>query len=302
VEAEIDYGNYKVTIRKSVTINALPSFDLGPNRTVCDGTVLSANVDGSAVYLWNTGATTKTITPRSSGFYSAITEYESTGCKFYDEVELIVNETPFVNLGPDSVVCNNPPYVLKSRTQLSNIEYKWNDPSVTGPELPITNGGFYFLEAKSLTNGCAHRDSIFLALKFAPEPNLGPDRSINLDESFVLDVSEYGPGEFKWEDNSTYPIRNIEGRKLGIGPTTLGLSITGFNGCIGNDEMIVTVLNVVGIEENKQFYFYPMPANNTLFIETPNRVSVSLLTITGTLLLSKTIEPGKASMDLSTYS
>lgn len=302
IEVEVDYGNQKVIVKKAVVINALPEFDLGPDQTVCEGTLLTANVSGKAFYLWNTGDTTKTLVPRSTGLYSVEAKYGSTGCKYYDEVNLVVNETPFVNLGPDSVVCKEPAYVLKSRTKLSNVEYKWNDPTVTGPELTVKSGGFYFLEAKSILNGCFHRDSVFIALKFAPEPDLGDDRTINRDQSFTLDMSGYGPGTFLWEDRSTSSVRNVYGSNLAIGSNTISLSITDTNGCIGNDEMIVTVLNIVGVEEDKQFfYFYPVPANSTLFIETPRHIDVSLIDMRGTLLTAQSIQSGTGSIDLSTY-
>jgi|GEM_PF-3222838 len=302
IQAEVDYGTHKVTVKKSVLINVLPEFDLGADRTVCDGIVLTANVSGKASFLWNTGDTTRTLSPHASGLYAIGAEYQSTGCKFHDEVNLVINETPFVNLGPDTVVCNKPPYVLKSRTQLADVEYKWNDPAVTGPELTVQNGGFYFLEAKSMANGCVHRDSVFIALKFGPEPDLGPDRTINLDESFDLDMTKYGPGTFLWEDMSTSSWRHVDGSELAIGPNTLSLSIVRENGCAGNDEMIVTVLNIVGLDEAKRVQVYPVPTDNTLFIETPGQIKVSLISITGIVLTEQTIVPGTGMIDLSNYS
>ena len=70
---------------------------------------------------------------------------------------------------------------------------------------------------------------------------------------------------------------------------------------IGNDEMIVTVLNILGLEEEKRFYVYPVPANNTLFVEAPGRIDVSLITMTGTVLTSQTMATGNGSIDLSDY-
>ena len=299
IEAEVDYGNYKVVVKKTVTINPLPEFDLGIDRTVCDGTLLTANVSGQAQYLWSTNQTTRSITPHISGLYSADTKYESTGCTFHDEGNLIINETPFVNLGPDSVVCNTPPYVLKSRTQLSNVEYKWNDPAVTGPELTVDGGKFYFLEAKSLVNGCFHRDSIFIALKFAPTPDLGSDRTIGHTESFDLDLSQFNPGTFLWDDLSTSAWRNIDGRELPLGPNTISVTVTGSNGCIGNDEMTVTVEYILGVEDDAGgLQVFPLPARKTLHIEAPGSSQVSLVTLTGVLMTEQKIESGNGSIDL----
>ena len=303
IEAEVDYGTQKVIVKKAVVINALPVFDLGPDRTVCEGTVLSANVSGEASYLWSTGDTTRTLMPKSTGTYSIEAKYESTGCTYFDDVDLAVNETPFVDLGPDRVVCKEPPYVLESLTQLSDVEYKWNDSSATGPELTVKRGGFYFLEAKSLLNGCFHRDSVFIALKIGPQPDLGVDRTINRDESLILDMSQYGPGAFLWEDGSSSAVRRFYGNKLAIGPNTISLSIRDSDGCIGNDQMTITVMNIVGVEEDKQlFHVYPVPANSVLFIETPRDIDVSLTDMRGTLLTSQAIKSGKGAIDLGAYS
>lgn len=302
IEAEVDYGTHKVVVKKTVTINPLPAFDLGIDRTVCDGTVLTAGVSGQAQYLWSTGHTTRSITPHTSGLYSVDTKYESTGCTFHDEVNLVINETPFVNLGPDSVVCNTPPYILKSRTQLSNVEYKWNDPTVTGPELAVDGGRFYFLEAKSLLNGCFHRDSIFIALKFAPEPDLGSDRTIGHTESFDLDMSQFSPGTFLWDDNSTTAWRNIDGSDLPLGAHTIRVTVTGSNGCIGRDEMTVTVEYILGFEDDAgEFQVYPLPAQKIMNIEAPGSSQVSLVTLTGVLMTEQKIESGNGSVDLKGF-
>jgi hypothetical protein len=302
IEVEVDYGDYKVVVKKTVTINPLPAVDLGADRTVCDGTVLTAGVSGTAQYLWSTDQTTRSITPHTSGLYSVDTKYESTGCTFHDEVNLVINETPFVNLGPDSVVCNVPPYVLKSRTQLSNVEYKWNDPTVTEPELAVESGKFYFLEAKSLSNGCFHRDSVFIALKFAPEPDLGADRTISHTESFELDMSHFNSATFFWDDNSTFSWRSIDGSELPLGPNTISVRVTGSNGCIGSDEMTVTVEYILGVEDDAgAFQVYPVPATKTLFIEASGSSHVSLITLTGVLMTEQKIESGNGSIDLKGF-
>jgi hypothetical protein len=374
IEAEVDYGIQKVIVKKAVVINPIPEFDLGSDRTVCEGTLLTADVSGEASYLWNSGDTTRKLMPLSTGAYSVETTYESTGCRYDDNVNLVVNETPFVDLGPDSVVCNKPAYVLRSRTELSDVKYTWNDPAITGPELTVNNGGLYYLEAKSNINGCVHRDSVFIALKFAPEPDLGPDtvvcnqppfvlksqtkltnvdykwsdpsvtgpeltvkssgiyfldarsiangcvdrdsvfvtlksapepdlgpdRTINLDESFLLDMTEYGPGSFLWEDMSTSSVRNVEGSKLFLGLNALSLAITGTNGCIGSDELNVMVTNILGVDEEKGYNVYPVPAHNTLFIEASGLVEVSLISMTGTLMTEQTMA-GNGLIDLRSY-
>jgi WD40 repeat protein len=301
VEVEIDYGTYKVVARKTVTINPVPSFDLGPDRTVCNGLTLRADVEGEASYQWNTGGNTNNIVLRTSGTYSAETEYPSTGCKFFDEVTVTVNETPFVDLGPDSVVCNMPAYVLKSRKHPLNAEFKWNDPTVTGDELTVTTGGFYWLEAKNTVNGCTDRDSVFLALKFAPDLDLGHDRMMTNEGRLELDMSQYG-SLIHWENGSNSPVRILVGEDLTFGENTITAELAGNNGCVAHDEMIVTVVDVTGLEDQVEFTLYPNPVVATLYVETPGEANISLFTITGKLVTQQIFTSGEGSVDVSNYS
>lgn len=301
VKAEVNYGDRILIVTKDVQINELPVFNLGPDRTVCEGVPLTINTTNIAKYKWSTGETTRILEPGTSGLYAAEAIYESTGCRFDDEVNLVISETPFVDLGPDSVVCNKPAYVLRSRTVLSNVEFTWNDPAIMGPELIVNTGGFYSLKARSVINGCVHQDSVYLALKFAPEPDLGPDRTINRDESFVLDMTKYGPGTFLWENLSTSAIRSVNGKDLNIGPNIISLKITGSNGCIGSDTANVVVNNIVGLEDKLPFVVFPNPTKDMLFIEAPVPIHISVITLTGSLVANQFFESGKASIDLGSY-
>ncbi len=82
-------GTYSVTVTNntgcsgeasvSVTTGQSPVVSLGPDTTDCSPVVLNAGT-GFTSYLWNTGASTETITISTAGNYS-VTVSNSTGCK-----------------------------------------------------------------------------------------------------------------------------------------------------------------------------------------------------------------------------
>ena len=91
------YVNYLINQQgcdSVVTTNLLlrptPSFSLGPDTTVCNGqpVVITAPTGPEYSYLWNTGATTQSITVTQTGTYSVgITN--GAGCTGYDTVEYV---------------------------------------------------------------------------------------------------------------------------------------------------------------------------------------------------------------------
>lgn len=69
-----------------ITVNSLPVIDLGDDKSVSEPTILDAGA-GYNSYLWNTSATTQTITVNSSGTYS-VTVTDANGCNGFDEVTI----------------------------------------------------------------------------------------------------------------------------------------------------------------------------------------------------------------------
>jgi hypothetical protein len=105
VDVANDFG---CTTRDSVqlTVNPLPVVNLGANFHFCEGT--SAMIDASpgfAEYLWNTGATTQTITVTQPGDYwvEVINQF---GCSDNDTIQLFMDPLPLsteITSGPTIV-------------------------------------------------------------------------------------------------------------------------------------------------------------------------------------------------------
>jgi hypothetical protein len=175
-------GTYEVTVTAAngcagsdaltLTVNAAPSVDLGPNQSVCEGETVSFDAGaGFTGYAWSTGATSQTINATATGTYSVVVT-AANGCTGQDAATLFVNPAPSVDLGPDTTVFDPDVYVLDAGAGFGYI-YLWSDGS-TEQTLTVTETGTYSVTIVD-GNGCESSDEVTVNV----EPNAVKDASLN---------------------------------------------------------------------------------------------------------------------------
>src|SRR5690606_19749720 len=98
---------------KTITVNPLPTVDLGIDIRQCEGTSVTFDAGGPAAnydYLWNTGATSQSITINpltlaNNGKQWVRKAFDATGCFATDTVLLIVDSLPTFTLD-DTNICS----------------------------------------------------------------------------------------------------------------------------------------------------------------------------------------------------
>ena len=126
---EVDDGINQVNSSASVTVNPLPQVDIGADAEICQGGEYTFDAGaGFDSYLWNTGATSQSITVNESGEYSVEVTNEF-GCMNSDAAQLTVNPLPLVNLGPDTMICEDETLVLDAGNPGST--YLWSTGETT---------------------------------------------------------------------------------------------------------------------------------------------------------------------------
>ncbi|MEZ5013490.1 MAG: PKD domain-containing protein [Chitinophagales bacterium] len=138
-----------------VTLTSLetPYVEFGPNMTVCDAVTLDAGNTGST-YLWNTGATTQTISVTESGTYSVTVTNPTTGCTATDNVTVTVNYTPVASFTYTATGLT----VSFTNTSTDGASYSWSfgDGSTStssDPAHTYATTGSYTVSI-TVTNGC----------------------------------------------------------------------------------------------------------------------------------------------------
>ncbi len=130
--------------------------------TICIGTKVTFGFGASATisYLWNTGATTSTIsvTPKVTTDYSVILTSSLSKCSVSDTIRIVVGTKP--DAGKDTTICATNS--IKLKTPLANESWKFiQGPaaatatiSANGMASGMTANGYYYFELTNKTFGC----------------------------------------------------------------------------------------------------------------------------------------------------
>jgi len=179
------------------------SIDVIHDTTLCQATsvVLDADVGVvGATYLWNTGATTHSITVNTAGEY--IVEVTVGGCSGTDTTQVdFVNIA--VDLGDDFTICSGDNALLDADTGEPGTTYQWNT-GATSSGLLVTTDGLYSVIATLGT--CTAMDSVTATLVTGGiiPVDLGPDQTICEGQSITIS-SGYSTAIYNhsWNTGST---------------------------------------------------------------------------------------------------
>ncbi|WNJ18809.1 gliding motility-associated C-terminal domain-containing protein [Pontibacter sp. G13] len=172
--------------------------DLGPDRWLCasDTIVLDGSID-LGTYLWQDGSTDSTLSVTQQGTY--IVEAANLCGTFLDTLTVLFEEDPWVDLGPDSILCEGDTLWLATAfTGNGFSQYAWQN-GATGGRFPAAWTGTFHL---TLSNFCGSAsDTVRLEFNTPLEPDLGPDSLPCEGEPMVLDPM-VDARDYRWQDGS----------------------------------------------------------------------------------------------------
>jgi gliding motility-associated-like protein len=178
-----------------ITFETIPNIDLGNDTTICAGNslLLSPQISNST-FLWQDNSTNPTFTVTQPGLYTV--EVQNSCGSSTDSIYVTYLSPPSVDLGSDSVICQNVPLVLDPG--LNNVDFQWQDNS-TNPTYTVTQTGTYFLE---VSNVCGvDTDTVEITFESVPIIDLGNDTTLCDGEQLNLSVT--GFSSYLWQDGSS---------------------------------------------------------------------------------------------------
>ncbi|MGB4930834.1 MAG: T9SS type A sorting domain-containing protein, partial [Chitinophagales bacterium] len=233
-------GNYGVVVTNAfgcsdndlvnIVIHDLPVLDLGTTLQFCENTDITLDAENiGSTYLWNTGATTQTITTAIPGTFS-VTVTNANGCIAFDEVDVTVLPAPVIDLGIDTGFCAGSTFTINATTP--DVSYLWNTGATTSTINVNTPGLFSVI----ITNGfgCSDTDAINLIEYDLPVVNLGDDDSYCSGEAILLDATN-PDCTYLWNTGATTPTLYI------TESGTFSVTVTNAQGCSAFDEINIIV-------------------------------------------------------------
>lgn len=233
-------GNYSVTITNTqgcsittpgtvVSTIPAPNVNLGNDTAICTNASLTLNATNTgATYLWNTGATTPTITVTTAGTYRVQVTGSNT-CIKRDTIIVTAKPTPTDVLPATRDLCQGSSLTLNAANP--GATYLWNTGATT-QSITVTSGGTYTATITN-TQGCSRTTAgTVVTMRPLPVVNLGSDTIICNHASFTLDAANAG-STYLWSTGSTTQT---------IVPTVsddYSVAVTDNYTCVGHDTIRV---------------------------------------------------------------
>ncbi len=203
--------------------------NMGSDTGICRGDTLVLSVPYSADwrYLWSTGITDTQIRVTVAGNYWL--QVENGGCVANDTIQIAVSLRPVVNLGADTVICEDVPVVLG--TFFPEATYMWNTGS-TDSFISVNVTGEYRLRVNIA--GCVEEGTIHIVAMPSPLPDLGPDRYICTNDTLLLNAGISGNNRYLWNTGDTGAVY------AATAAGTYSVSVTTEHRCTGSDTVLLT--------------------------------------------------------------
>jgi len=176
---------------------------LGGDKVICinDSIILDAGPAKDS-YLWSTGDTLQTITITEPGQYWIVTVKNE--CTSTDTIN-IIEENPVISLGPDTIVCGNPPFLLTPGTGFAS--YLWQNGS-NFPFFQAQQNGTFAVEISTFA-GCIAKDTVEVEFRAIPQAltieGNGPiceGDTLTISASPGIDIQWLGPNGFSSTEQS----------------------------------------------------------------------------------------------------
>ncbi|HET8573340.1 MAG TPA: PKD domain-containing protein [Edaphocola sp.] len=310
-----DSGIYAVSVTNTygcqqadsihIATNPAPVSVLPDTTNWCTGTTpdLDAGNAGST-YAWNTGEITQTIAVNDSGSYT-VTITNTYGCSITSATEVVVRQSPIVQLRTDTSICSGVSITLDAGTQPSGSSYAWNNGDTTQTTQAF-GGGLYTVTVMNLY-GCSTSDNVTIGLLPNPVVNgineaQNPDGSFTFTASVLHNINSITGYEWDFGDGSPASTQEHPTHSYATnGVYTVRLIVYSICGSDTTYKDIQITVNGVGeiSLDQAQLKLYPNPATDLITIKNESTLrmsSIEVYNVLGQKLLSRQLSSANTYM------
>ena len=183
-----------------VVVNPAVTLDLTDNTSICEGDSIELTATSNGDVLWSTGETTPTITvsPTSSTLYTVTSTLGD--CSTDGEIEIIVNNLPSVDAGPDTSICSVGETVELTAT--GSGDFLWSTGETTATIVVAPSSTTTYTVTSS--SGCSNDVSDEVTVTVYPELTLDvSDDVLICSAGETVELTATGNGDFLWSTGET---------------------------------------------------------------------------------------------------
>ena len=221
------------SLKDSIRVNVYDKISkqiLAPDTSFCSGDSLLLTAAGNyQSYIWNTGATTNSITVKSNGVYT-VTALLSNGCSVTDTTTIFpLHLSPRFTLAKSNQLCFQQNDTLTPGNNY--LSYVWQDGS-RRPTFIVNQPGKYWVNVSD-SFGCTGADTAFIqSISLPPSNFIISDTLICSYQTISLFPNRIFT-HYLWSTGSPSP--SIEVNKKGI----YALKVIDEKGCTGKEQVTV---------------------------------------------------------------
>ena len=220
-------------------------FELGSDTTICfnDSLSLSATIPANYTITWSNGALGNQITVSQTGTYWG-TIIDSIGCVYSDTLQLSHFNSPILQLGNDTTICDNAS--LDLILSASFVAVNWSTGG-TSNQISVSNSDSISVHVVD-NFGCIQTDSIVITANPSPTPQIiGPNKYCE-NELAIFTLTENYP-TIVWMDGSSNNEVIVQNETNSF----VSVSVTNQYGCTGTDGFDISFVQAPNPIENNEY-------------------------------------------------
>lgn len=203
---------YSVTVTKDlcvethtfeVFVTATPSVTISGNDSICagQGAFLNANVQGTSIFNWNTGATTSAIavSPGTTTTYSVFAYNNS--CTSVASHEVYVKPMPQASFTGNDSICAGQSTVIDV-TALAGSTYSWSNGATTS-SITVSPASTEIFTVTVSNNSCSEIKTIQVNVTPMPGVTITGNDTICEGQSATLTANATGAVNYNWSTGAT---------------------------------------------------------------------------------------------------
>ncbi len=234
-------------VTTQLIVSPISNVNLGNDTVLCNSQSVTLDAaNAGQTYLWNTNASTQTITVNTAGIYWV--QVGNGNCIVTDSIQ-ISSSTSILNLGNDTVICSGQTVTLNAGNAGST--YLWSTAATT-QIINVNAAGNYTV---TVTNVCGIQNDT-IAVSFSTHPVLVFGNDTNFCSNFNLQLNAGNVGAvYLWNNGTNQQTLNVNAAGVywvnisnSCGSVTDSIVFTQLSSPIislGNDTLYCSAFNLV---------------------------------------------------------